>query len=69
MVKCISPQKAGSIAKKFGVDLPPHGEEYLVGRMGGKLGRFASPQPGTKYYIKLYGDTFALTRGVEEFNL
>jgi hypothetical protein len=69
MVICISPQKAGSVAKKFDVELPPHGEEYLVGRVGGKLGCFSDPQPGTKYYIKLYGDTFAITRGHKEFNL
>ena len=68
MLIYISHQKAAAIAKKGGVPMPERGEEFLVGRLGNKLGKSLDRLLSTNYYFKIYGDVSARSKGMREFN-
>ena len=69
MVIYIPHQKAASIAKKHAVPFPKKGEEFLVGKVGAKLGKAYDQLMGRDCYIKLYGDNSSISAGKKEFNI
>ena len=69
MVIFITHQKAAAVAKKHEVPVPDRGVEFLVGKVGAKLGKALDSCMGRHYYIKLYGDNMALADGKKEFNI
>jgi len=62
----ISHQKASSLCRQHlnGCKVPPHQEEYLIGRHGSKLGC-----NNGQYYVKVYGSPRARTDAQIALNL